>query len=169
MLLANINIIVAANEDLAIGKGNDLPWHLPGDLKNFKELTEGHPVIMGRKCWESLPEKFRPLPNRTNIVLTRDTNYKAEGAEVRHNLKEAVMSYLPIAKEIFIIGGGEIYKKAFKMADYLYFTRVFKPIPDADTFLIGFNKDEWEVTKSSGLLEDNGIPYKIEEYKRIKY
>jgi dihydrofolate reductase len=166
MKLANINMIVAANEDMAIGQDNDLPWHLPNDLKNFKEITNGHPVIMGRKCWESIPEKFRPLPNRTNIVLTRNGDYFAKGAKVRHNLKDAVEEFMVNNDELFIIGGAQIYKEAFEICDYLYFTRVFCPIPKADTFLEGFDKDKWEIMNMSGLKEDNGIPYRFETYKR---
>ena len=84
--MSKISIIAAASENLVIGKDNDLPWNLPSDLKNFKKITEGNFVIMGRKCWESIPEKFRPLPNRHNIVISRDPNYKAVGAAVINDL-----------------------------------------------------------------------------------
>lgn len=167
--LGKLNIIVAANQNLVIGKNNDLPWHLPEDLKHFKKITNGHTVIMGRKCWESIPENFRPLPNRTNIVITRNLNYKVDGAEISNNLKQTLTSNLMNGKEVFIIGGGEIYKKAFKLVDYLYMTKVFKTIPDGDTYLKGFNENEWEITKVSELKEYNGIHYRFEEYKRIKF
>ena len=86
MQISNISIIVAASTNLVIGNGNELPWHLPTDLKYFKEMTKGKTVIMGRKCWESIPEKYRPLPGRKNIVITRNHNYKAVGAIVRPHL-----------------------------------------------------------------------------------
>src|SRR5689334_17373843 len=92
-LVANINIIVAASDNNCIGRNNDLPWNLPTDLKRFKEITSGHIVVMGRKCWESIPEKYRPLPKRTNVIITRNKDYKAEGAHVRHDLHEALNEF----------------------------------------------------------------------------
>ena len=83
MKTGKISIIVAASSNLVIGKDNDIPWHIPTDLKSFKKITEGSPVIMGRKCWESIPERYRPLPKRANVVLSRNPDYKAEGAELR--------------------------------------------------------------------------------------
>jgi len=79
MIISDVSIMVAATTSMVIGKDNDLPWHLPSDMKYFKEVTRGKTVIMGRKCWESIPAKFRPLPNRTNVVITRNKDYVAEG------------------------------------------------------------------------------------------
>ena len=110
----------------ALGKNNELLWHLPEDLKHFKELTTGHPVIMGRKTWESLPEKVRPLPSRTNIIVTRDPVYEARGASVAGSLVAAIEKARESdgAGEIFVIGGGEIYAAALPYADRLYLTLV---------------------------------------------
>ena len=118
-----ISIIVAASENNVIGRENDIPWHLPDDLKHFRKKTSGHPIIMGRKTFESLPSGA--LPKRTNIVVSRDGSYKAEGAQVASTLEEAIMFAQKDEKEeIFIIGGAEIYKHAIPIANYLYFTRV---------------------------------------------
>lgn len=121
-----ISIIAAVGGNRVIGKNNELLWRIPDDLKHFKELTSGHPVIMGRKTWESLPEKFRPLSGRTNIVVTRNADYKAEGVIVTDSLKFALSAAERAngANEIFIIGGGEIYKEALTLADRLYLTLI---------------------------------------------
>lgn len=119
----------------AIGHGNSLLWHLPEDLKLFKTLTSGHPVVMGRKTWESLPERFRPLPGRTNIVVTRDGAYDAPGAEVAASLEDALAraKRAPSGEETFIIGGGQLYASALPFADRLYLTLVDDDT-DGDTF-----------------------------------
>lgn len=109
-----------------IGKENALLWYIPDDLKHFKNLTAGHPVIMGRKTWESLPEKFRPLPNRTNIVVTRQGGYTAPGATLVHSLGDALAAAESAlgADEVFIIGGAQIYAEALQRADRLYLTLI---------------------------------------------
>jgi dihydrofolate reductase len=131
-----VSLIVAVAENRVIGKDNDLIWHLPKDMKFFKETTVGHHVIMGRKNFESIPKKYRPLPNRTNVVITRQTNYQAEGCIVVNSVEEA----LAIAKksgdtEPFIIGGGQIYKIALEqdLVDRIYLTEVQHSY-DGDTF-----------------------------------
>ena len=122
-----VSLIVAVSENGVIGKDNDLIWHLPKDMKFFKETTMGYHVIMGRKNFESIPHKFRPLPNRTNIVITRQSDYKAEGCIVVNSVEEA----LKVAKshgenEAFIIGGGQIYKLALdaNLVDKVYLTKI---------------------------------------------
>ena len=115
-----ISIIVAADENNVIGKDNELIWHLPDDLKFFKEKTSGHAIIMGRKTYESVG---RPLPNRTNIIITRDENFKAEGCHVVNSLEDALV----LAKddnEAFIVGGEQIYRLALPLVDRIYLTRV---------------------------------------------
>jgi dihydrofolate reductase len=163
-----ISIIVAASSNMVIGKNNDLPWHLPSDLKRFKELTSGKRIYMGRKCWESIPEKFRPLPNRENIVFTRDLDYVAEGAIVMNKLDKVIKGYERnpasyTSEEEFIIGGAEIYKQYFPVANKLYFTEVLGEI-DGDTYLEGFNLEEWNLTYMSELLEENGFKFIFKEY-----
>lgn len=127
----SINLIVAIGEDGAIGKNGDLIWKIPEDLKRFKSLTTGHPVIMGRKTWESLPK--RPLPNRRNIVITHQKNYVADGAEVVNSVSEAID--LTREEEPFIIGGAEIYKTAMPYITHFHLTKIFSKSPEADTHL----------------------------------
>lgn len=134
-----INIIAAIGQNRELGNNNQLLWHLPEDLKRFKELTNGHPVIMGRKTFESIPEKFRPLPNRTNIVVSRNLDLALpEGVLAALSLEEAIVlaQKAPGSEEIFIIGGGQIYTEAVekKLADRLYLTLVEKTFPEADVF-----------------------------------
>ena len=167
--MSKISIIAAASKNLVIGKDNDLPWNLPSDLKSFKRITEGSFVIMGRKCWESIPEKFRPLPKRDNIVISRDNNYEAFGAAVISDLETLLMVFQHdgVDSEIFVIGGGQIYKEAFKYADKLYLTQILSEI-DGDTYLEGLNFDEWGLTESSEVIEENGIEFRFTTYDRIK-
>jgi dihydrofolate reductase len=120
-----IAMIAALGKDRVIGKDNDLAWHLPDDMAYFMRTTTGHHVIMGRKNFESIPEKYRPLPKRINIIITRQKDYKADGAHVVHSLEDA----LEIARgngenEAFIIGGGEIYALGLPKADILYLTEI---------------------------------------------
>jgi len=122
-----ISLIAAlSSRDHGIGMQGKLLWNIPEDLKRFKKLTDGHPVIMGRKTWESLPEKFRPLPNRTNIIITRNPSYKALGGTVSRSLEDAlaIAAEAPESSEIFIIGGGEIYTEALPLVSRLYLTLV---------------------------------------------
>jgi len=161
--VANINIIVAVSENGVIGKDNDLPWRLPTDLKYFKEVTDGSIVFMGRKNYESIPEKYRPLPNRTNVVLTRNEEYEAEGCEVRHDIDKALDEFIWGNEDIFIIGGSEIYKECFKYSNKLYLTRVHTEV-EGDTYLEGFNEDEWELISSDGPHEENNMSFTFEVY-----
>lgn len=139
-----ISIIVAVAENWIIGREGKLPWKLSEDLKRFQKLTEGHTVIMGRKTYESIG---RPLPKRTNIVITRKTGWKAEGCIIAHSLEEA----LELARkestedEIFVIGGAEIYKLALPHADTIYLTMV-KAVVEGDTSFPALNPSEWEWT-----------------------
>jgi dihydrofolate reductase len=121
---------------------------------------------MGRKCWESIPEKFRPLPKRTNIVITRDVDYIANGAEISHNLIELLEKYKDTDDEIFVIGGAEIYKEAFKYASKFYLTRIFEEI-DGDIFLEGFDINEWKWIDSSDMSEENSYKFRFEFYSKI--
>lgn len=141
------SLIVAVAENNAIGKDNNLLWHLPADMKFFREKTMGHCVITGRKNYESIPEKFRPLPGRTNIVLTRDQQYPGEGIVLKSSLEEAIRYAQDKGEEeLFIIGGGQIYKEAInkKLADRIYLTKV-KVNPDADTFF-HWQEEDWVLT-----------------------
>jgi dihydrofolate reductase len=163
-----ISIIVAASTNMVIGKNNDLPWHIPSDLKRFKEVTTGKRVIMGRKCWESIPEKFRPLPNRDNIIISRDYTYIAKGGLVISDLKQFIFEYSLSSinfgpKEDFVIGGAEIYKQFFPIAQKLYLTEILSEV-EGDTYLEGFNPEEWNLTNMSEVLEENGFKFIFKEY-----
>jgi dihydrofolate reductase len=137
-------MIAAVADNGAIGKANDLPWHLPDDMKYFMQTTKGHHIIMGRKNYESLPEKFRPLPNRTNIVVTRQKGFQAPGCSVVHELSEAIrIAEENSEPELFIIGGAEIYKAAFPFADQLYLTEIAAHV-EGDTFFPSFEKKQWQ-------------------------
>jgi dihydrofolate reductase len=160
-----INIIVAASTNLVIGKDNDLPWHLPTDMKYFKDTTNGHTVVMGRKCWESIPEKFRPLPNRKNIVMTRDKGYKANGALVSHDFEQILKSHESSHEKIFIIGGAELYREAFKYANRLYLTQILHEV-EGDVFLDGLNPMDWCLFEGSEIHEENGMKFRFELYEK---
>ena len=151
-----VSLIVAVSENGVIGKDNDLIWHLPKDMKFFKDTTMGHHVIMGRKNFESIPHKYRPLPNRTNVVITRQSDYKAEGCIVVNSVEAA----LQIAQENrdtepFIIGGGQIYKIALeqKLVDRIYLTKIHHSF-DGDTFFPELNSDWKEVNKTENKADE---------------
>ncbi len=142
-----LTIIVAAGEDNAIGKDNDLIWHLSNDLKRFKKLTSGHYIIMGRKTFESFP---KPLPNRTHIVITRQQDYKApDGVIIVNNLEDAIDAARK-DNQPFIIGGGQIYKQSMRLADKLEITRVHSTFKNADTFFPEIDNTTWkEIERTS--------------------
>ena len=145
-----ISLIAAVAKNRVIGKNNDLPWHLPDDMKFFMQTTSTHHVIMGRKNYESIPEKFRPLPNRTNMVVTRQTNYEAPGCTIVNSLEEAIsIAEKSGEKETFIIGGAEIYRQGFPMTDRMYLTEINATI-EGDTYFPAFDHGEWkEVSRVS--------------------
>lgn len=135
-----LTLIAAAGENNALGKNNDLVWHLPDDFKRFKKMTSGHHIIMGRKTIESFPQ---PLPNRTHVVITRRDNYKKEGVIVVHSLERA-LEFTKEDPQPFIIGGGEIYKMAIDVADKIELTRVHGTF-EADTYFPEIDEDQWKL------------------------
>lgn len=143
-----INIIVACAHHNVIGKSNDLPWYLPADLRRFKEITTDHTVIMGRKTYQSILDRLgKPLPNRRNIVITRDKNFKANGATVVHSIEEALSE--AGKDDTFIIGGAEIYNQSLHLADRIYLTEVYAEI-EGDTYFPQIDPDTWrEVARES--------------------
>ncbi len=157
MSKSRISIIVALTSEGVIGKGNDLPWpRIPVDMKYFKNTTMGHPVIMGRKTWESIPPMFRPLPGRTNIILSRDSSFEAENAFVFPSLDDAIRSAadMPGGEEIFVIGGGQIYAEALPKADRLYLTYVHGAF-EGDTYFRDFS-EQFKTVVSSEERFDTG-------------
>ncbi|MEL0651368.1 dihydrofolate reductase [Algibacter sp. TI.3.09] len=152
-----LTIIVAAAENDAIGKGNKLIWHLSDDLKRFKSLTNGHHIIMGRKTFESFP---KPLPNRTHVVITRQTDYKApDGVILVNSLEEAIKASKSDAQP-YIIGGGEIYKQAMEVADKIELTRVHESF-DADTFFPEVDSSIWKETAHKFHNKDDKHDYEF--------
>ena len=158
-------IVAAIGKNRELGKDGKLLWNIPDDLKRFKSLTMGHPVIMGRKTFDSLPPKFKPLPDRTNIVVTRDKNWHYEGAVVAHSLDEAIQQASEIdGKEIHIGGGAQLYEQALPLVDKLYLTLIDDD-KEADTF---FPPYEHFFTKETAreAREYNGLKYQWVDLER---
>ena len=141
-----ISIVVAISENNAIGKAGDLLWRLPKDMQRFKEITIGHHVLMGRKTFESIPEKFRPLEGRTNIIVSRKKDFAAEGCKVVSDIDEGIdFAKQNGENELMVIGGGEIYKLIFPRTNKIYLTRVHQIYLDADTFSPQMEEVEWKI------------------------
>jgi len=152
-----ITLIVAVAENGVIGAGGRLPWHLPEDLKRFKALTLGKPTIMGRKTWESLPK--RPLPGRTNIVITRDSSFRAEGALVTHSVKDALtLAVCEHPEEIMVIGGAEIFASVLPHATRIQWTEIMSR-PDGDAFMPRLNSADWKEVAREGPFESKSLRY----------
>lgn len=138
----SLALIAAVAKNRCIGKTNQIPWYIPEDLKRFKALTMGKIVMMGRKTWESLPERFRPLPGRTNIVITRQTDYALpEGVERFGTIEDALRQHA--GEEIFVIGGGELYRETIPLAHRLYITQVDQTV-DGDVFFPKIDPEVWQ-------------------------
>jgi len=150
-----LSLLVAADEGNVIGKANQLPWHLPNDLKYFKNLTWGLPIVMGRKTYESIG---KPLPGRTNIVITRNKEYTAEGIVVVHTIEQALnVAQQKGAREIFVIGGAEIFNSVFDKAHRIYLTRIHHRF-DGDVFFPELNRD-WQLVKKQAQEKDEKNAY----------
>jgi len=163
-----ISLIAAIGKNNELGKKNKLLWDLPADMKHFRDTTKGCTVIMGQKTFESIGN---PLPNRRNIVLTQDDSFQPQGVEIAHSLDELFKLLEKTSdkdKEIFIIGGGQIYKLFIEKADKLYITHVNAEFPDADTFFPEIDKNKWQKMKSEVLNKDVLNKYNLEfaEYVR---
>jgi dihydrofolate reductase len=140
-----ISMIAAIAENNAIGKNNSMIWHLPDDLKYFKDKTRNHHILMGRKNFDSLGAKYQPLPKRINIVITRNREWQHDGVKVFHDIKDGIaFAQENNEEELFIIGGGQIYEACLPMADYLYVTEVNAKFPDAEAYFPEFDKSEWK-------------------------
>jgi dihydrofolate reductase len=139
-----LSIIVAVAENNAIGKDNDLIWHISNDLKRFKKLTTGHSIIMGRKTFESLPNGA--LPKRENVVITRDRSLKLDKCTMFHSIEDILIQYANSDEEAFVIGGGSIYEKLLPYAQKLYLTKVHRSF-DADVFFPEIAEEQWEIVQ----------------------
>lgn len=158
-----MTIILVADNNWAIGKNGDLLARLPEDMKRFREITTGHTVVMGRKTYESFPK--RPLPNRVNCVISR-TQKSIEGAEVFGSVEEFLQYAKSVEDEIFVIGGGEIYRQLLPYCDKAYITRVYESF-EGDTFFTDIDAlPEWEAVKSSEIIETNGFKIRFTDYAR---
>ncbi len=160
-----LSLIAAASTNNVIGKNNGLPWRLPNDMRYFKNITWGLPVIMGRKTFESMNE---PLAGRMNIVITNQKQWQADGAVVVNNLNDAISAAKEAdCKEVFVIGGGEIYKEAIKKADRIYMTRVHTVI-DGDVFFPDFSEKKWKLvsTRDNAADEKHAFSYSFEIWEK---
>jgi len=162
-----ISLILAADEQNGIGKNNQLLCHLPADLKYFKQTTIGHDIVMGRKTYESVG---RLLPGRTNIIITRNPDFKIEGAVIANSVEEAIhYAKSHQENELFITGGGEIFKLSMKYTDRIYLTRIHHTF-DGDTFFPELDKEKWKQVKEEKHLADekNKYDYSFLVYEKIK-
>ena len=151
-----ISMIVARAQNGAIGKDNDMIWHLPDDMKYFKDQTREHHILMGRKNFDSLPSHLRPLKNRVNLVVTRNPDWQHDGTEVFHNVEDGItFAEGNNEKELFVIGGGEIYKQCLPKADKLYITEVYAEFPDADAYFPKIDLSQWkEISRTKHGIDD---------------
>lgn len=157
-----LSLIAAMASNRVIGDKGDIPWEIPGEQKRFKEITLGHTLIMGRKTYESLG---RPLPERTNIVITRQTDYQAPGCMVVHDLAAAIAACAPDEQEAFICGGGQLYHESLKMADKIYLTVIPREIR-GDTYFPEIAETDFTLITSEDI---GGIePYRFLIYERVK-
>ncbi len=165
-----ISIIAAVAENYAIGKDNDLIWSLPKDMKYFMQTTTNHNILMGRLNYISIPEKYRPFKNRTNIIVTRQKDYKAEGCFVVNSIEDGIeLATKNNEKELFIIGGGQIYKEVIEknLVDKLYITWVHHEF-EADTFFPEINLKQWDLVSSEKHDSDekHKYPFTINIYNK---
>ena len=150
-----ISLIVAMAENRVIGRGNQMPWHLPADLRHFKSVTLGKPVIMGRKTFESIG---RPLPGRRNVVISRNLDWCAEGVESVSSL-DAALALVQGADEVMIIGGGQLYREALPLAQRLYLTHIALTVTDADTWFPDYSQYQWQLRAEELHDPDEKNPY----------
>jgi dihydrofolate reductase len=161
--------IVAVGQQNEIGANNDLLWRLPLDLQHFKDITWGHHVLMGRKSYEALPPKFRPLAGRVNIIVSRDPSLKIEGCKTVTTIEEGVAFARECGEqELMILGGGEIYKQTMPILDTIYLTRVHGSFPHADTHFPAIDEQVWEAVSTEAHAADEKHKYAFDfiEYRR---
>jgi dihydrofolate reductase len=159
-----ISIVVAHDEARVIGRDGGLPWRLPSDLRRFREVTHGHAVVMGRRTFESLPEAFRPLPGRRNVVLSSDPGYRPPGAEALGSLEAALRA---CAGDCFVIGGAVTYRQALPLAERIYLTLV-EGVHDGDAFFPLIAEEAWRCVEASAPLAENEHRFSFRTYERAR-
>mgnify|MGYP000341663956 FL=1 len=162
-----LHLIYARSRNNVIGKNGDLPWHLPEDLAHFKRTTLGCPVLMGRKTWESIPAKFRPLPGRANLVITRQKDWQADGAFVVHSLEEGIalaLAHCPDGKDLWVMGGAEIYAQAAPIANEAVVTEI-EATYEGDAFAPELSAAWQEVSRESH-VSTTGLKFSFVTYRQ---
>ena len=154
-----LHMIYARARNGVIGKQGQLPWHLPEDLAHFKRTTLGQAVVMGRVTWESLPEKFRPLPGRTNVVVSRQTSFEANGAQVVSSL-EAAMALFPTNEVVWLIGGAQLYSQALPLVSQIVVTEIDADF-EGDAFAPMLSTNDWTETERSSHVSAQGLAYHL--------
>lgn len=150
--------IAAISQNNCIGKDGDLPWHIPEDMERFKEKTQGSVVLMGRKTWESIPEKFRPLPERKNLILTTKQDYSVpEGVDTYDNIPQALSDYKE--EDIFVIGGESVYEATMDRADKLLITHVEQEVSGCDAYYPKIREDKWQEVEREDHNEFSFVTY----------
>ncbi|MDQ8046564.1 MAG: dihydrofolate reductase [Solirubrobacteraceae bacterium] len=161
-----VTAVVAYARNHVIGADGGMPWHLPTDLKHFRDVTTPGTVVMGRTTWDSIPERFRPLPGRRNLVLSRTAGYEAPGAEVFASFDEALAAAAG-DDEVFLIGGGRTYADALARTDRVWATEIDAE-PEGDTHFPVLDPAEWQVEESLDPVTENGFTFTIRRYERVR-
>lgn len=159
-----ISLVAAVARGGVIGRDGRLPWRLPEDARHFRDATMGHPVVMGRRTWESIPDSFRPLPGRRNVVVTRTPGWHAEGAERAGSLEDA-LGLVRDDEHVFVIGGAELYAAALPLADELLLTEIDADV-EGDTFFPAWHRDDFEEASREGQVAADGTPLAFVTYRR---
>ena len=164
--MPHLILIAVVGQNRAIGKNNQLLWQLPEDMAHFKATTAGHAVLMGRKTWDSLPPRFRPLPGRRNLVLTRQADFQPTGVEVAASLP-AALALAGSGEALFVIGGADIYTQCLPLAERLMLTEV-EDAPEADAFFPHFSPSEWRQVEREPHVSATGLAYAFVTYQHIR-
>ena len=161
-----VSLVAAVARGGVIGRDGGIPWRIPEDVARFKALTTGHAVVMGRKTWDSLPDRFRPLPGRRNVVVTRNPDWSADGAECAGSIEEAVGS-LDETEHVFVIGGAEIYAVALPLAGELLLTEI-DLVVEGVTFFPSWDRGEFRESSCEPRISEDGIPFAFVTYERTR-
>jgi dihydrofolate reductase len=159
-----VALVAAVARNGVIGRDNTVPWRIPEDMEHFRAVTMGHPVVMGRRTWGSLPDRFRPLPGRRNVVVTRNPDWSAEGAERAGSIDEA-LRLLKDEPRVSVIGGGEVYAAALPLADELLLTEIDSEV-EGDTYFPRFDRSEVAEESRESHVSSNGLPFAFVTYIR---